>query len=594
MRIETFLEEQGRLAVKSATGQDAPALIRPTTDSTHGDYQLNGAMALGKRLKSSPREIAAAIAEHVVREPAVMSAEVAGPGFVNLRLDSAWIAQRLADGLADVQRDGVPEVEAKQRIVVDFSSPNIAKQMHVGHLRSTIIGDSICRLLRFVGHDVTGDNHLGDWGTQFGLLIVGMRTWGDPALFGKDAQDPIGELERVYKLASAEAKDNGAFAQAARDELKKLQDGDPENHALWESFVAATRRSLDQVYDRLGVTFDLWLGESTYHSMLPGVIDSLQKHDLSREDAGAECVFWGEVAESGKEVPKELLRQKEPFIVRKKDGAYLYSSTDLATLQYRKDTLKADRSVYVVDTRQGLHFKQVFALARLLDMELGLEHVGFGTVLGTDGKPLRTRDASGQVVTLASLLDEAERRAAEHMVQEGIRIPEDQKAEVARVVGIGAVKYADLRQNRSSDYQFDWDKMISFKGNAGPYIQYAYARIRSLFRKANTVESAALALDMDDFPATQILLDQPEERVLGLCLVRFGEQVHQASEQHLPHLIADHLYNLSRAFSAFYEACPVLKSKGPQQQSRLALAAMTARQLRRGLSLLGIEVLDQM
>ena len=576
MRIERYLETAASLAIREALGVEQPALLRTTQDPKLGDYQINAAMSLAKQLGKPPRELAGPIAERMRAHPAIAGADVAGPGFVNLRLGDGWIAERLGEALSD-ERDGVPRVERAKKIVVDFSSPNIAKQMHVGHLRSTIIGDSIARLLSLVGHDVIRDNHLGDWGTQFGLLIVGMREWGsDEAL----AREPIVELERVYKLATERAKDDEAFADRARAELAKLQAGDVENRALWQRFVAATRVTLDAIYDRLDVRFDEWLGESAYDAMLPGVVEKLLDAGLAREDQGAICVFF----DDWDEAPAEL-KNGGPFIVRKKDGAFNYATSDIATVLYRKEHFGADASVYVVDSRQSRHFKQLFAVVQRLGVAMELEHVGFGTVLGGDNKPLRTRDAAGKVITLASLLDEAQQRAQARMIEEGIDLPADRIPELARAVGIGAVKYADLRQNRASDYQFDWDKMISFKGNAGPYMQYAYARIQSIFRKGE-VEAEALR--------GPVRLDDPAEAALARQLIRFGEMVHQAAESSLPHLVTDHLYALARAYSAFYEACPVLRSEGATRESRLALAALTGRQLRRGLSLLGIQVVDRM
>ncbi len=585
MLLERYLEAIGSEAIQRALDLDGPrpALIRATTDAKFGDFQLNGAMKLGKELGKPPRELAGPIAEVLAEVDAIDKAEVAGPGFVNLHLSDAWIAERLTEVLMDVTRDGVPEVEHSEKVIVDFSSPNIAKQMHVGHLRSTIIGDAISRILAFVGHDVVRDNHLGDWGTQFGLLIVGMREWGDEQAL---VDDPIGELERVYKLASERAGNEETFADAARAELVKLQDGDPENRRLWEHFVEVSRTALDAVYDELDVTFDEWLGESAYHDALPGVVDDLLERKIAREDDGAVCIFWNELDGT----PKSLKKQKTPFIVRKKDGAFLYSTTDIATVLHRRDHFQADRALYVVDNRQGLHFQQLFAAMALLGVDMTLEHIGFGTVLGKDGKPLRTRDASGNVITLASLLDESKTRARARIdegVAEGrLRVRPDEMAEVSRVVGIGAVKYADLRQNRLSDYQFDWDKMISFQGNSGPYLQYAYARCASIFAKGG--------LAMDDATEARVLLEAPTEIALGKHLLRFSDVVFHAAATSQPHLICEHVYELSRAFNGFYTECPVLDAEGDTRGSRLALTALTARQIRRGLGLVGIGVVDRM
>ncbi|MBT8465660.1 MAG: arginine--tRNA ligase [Myxococcales bacterium] len=586
MLLERYLESLGAHAIAEALDLDAPrpALIRPTQDAKFGDFQINGAMPLAKELRKPPRELAQPIAAALTGIDAIERAEVAGPGFVNIHLSPAWVAERLTDALRDRDRDGVPAVEDVSKVIVDFSSPNIAKQMHVGHLRSTIIGDAIARILSFLGDDVVRDNHIGDWGTQFGLLIVGMREWGDEAAL---QTDPIKELERVYKLASKRAGGEEDFAQRARDELAKLQASDPENLELWKHFVQVSRGSLDAVYAELDVSFDLWLGESAYHEALPGIVEDLLGKGIAREDEGAVCIFWSETDDA----PKSLRKQKTPFIVRKKDGAFLYSTTDIATVQHRKRQLHADRALYVVDNRQSLHFKQLFAVMRLLDVDMELEHIGFGTVLGKDGKPLRTRDASGGVITLASLLEEAKERARQR-IEEGIaegrlRVLPEEIGEVARVVGIGAVKYADLRQNRLSDYQFDWDKMISFQGNAGPYLQYAYARCASIFAKGG--------LEMDAIAeSASIRLDAPAEQTLGKHLLRFGDVVYQAGATSQPHLICEHIYELARAFNGFYAECPVLDADEPTRASRLGLTALSARQIRRGLGLVGIGVVDRM
>ncbi|MDH5491086.1 MAG: arginine--tRNA ligase, partial [Myxococcales bacterium] len=467
MLLEPTLAAIAAQAIRRTFGleEEVDPLLRATSDRRHGDFQLNAAMALSKRLGRKPRELAEEIAEALGAERCVQGTEIAGPGFVNIRLSDAWIAERLAMMLEDAERHGVPRVDLPETIVVDFSSPNIAKQMHVGHLRSTIIGDSIVRMLRFVGHRVIGDNHLGDWGTQFGLLLLGMREWGSEAALEADA---IVELERVYKLASTRSEADEAFAEAARAELVKLQAGDAENRALWERFVSTSRAKLEEVYAMLGVEFDEWLGESAYHDRLAGVVQALEERGIAREDQGAICVFFAGLEGA----PKELRKTEAPLVIRKRDGAFLYSTTDLATALYRRERFAADRCVYVVDKRQGLHFKQLFAVLGALGVPLELEHVGFGMVLGDDGKPMRTRDASGALITLASLLEESKVRALER-IEEGratgrLRIADESLEEAARVLGIGSVKYADLRQNRLSDYRFEWEKMISFEGDAMP------------------------------------------------------------------------------------------------------------------------------
>lgn len=575
MRTQLFLSELVESAIVAATGEKAPAMLRRTADPKFGDYQANGLLPLGKRLGKNPRDLATQTAELLTQSAAFAKVEVAGPGFLNLTLRADFADKTLNEFLHDV-RLGVPAVSKPEHVVVDFSSPNIAKQMHVGHLRSSILGAAMVRLLREVGHKVTGDNHLGDWGTQFGTLIVGMRRFGNEAAL---ASDPVVELERVYKLATAAAKEDPSVGDTARAELAKLQAGDPDNRALWEHFVAVTRKSLDRVYAMLGVEFDMWMGESAYHPMLEGVVAELKERGLVREDAGALCVFFGELDSA----PADLKKQKEPFIVQKADGAYLYSTTDIATLKYRHDTLKADRAIYVVDARQSLHFKQLFALAAMMGIPTKLVHPGFGSVLGEDGKPLKTRD--GQAITLESLLSEATSRARARIMEEGLEIPESELDEASRTIGIGAVKYADLKQNLASDYTFDWDKMTSFKGNSGPYLQYAYARIQSIFRKG----------EVGDATQGAVHIEAAEEWALARELLQFPDVVHDAAEQCLPHLVSEHLYAVARAFSSFYEACPVLRAEDPRTRaSRLALSALTAAQLQRGLYLLGIGTLERM
>jgi arginyl-tRNA synthetase len=535
-------------------------------------------MPLAKQRKLPPRELAEPVAAILREHEAIAKAEVAGPGFVNLTIADGWIAARLVEALRD-PRDGVPEAETKQKIVVDFSSPNIAKQMHVGHLRSTILGPALVALLRFQGHTVIGDNHVGDWGTQYGLLIAGLRS--EPGAEQRAGSLTLAELEDIYKKASARAQTDEAFAETARRELAKLQQGDPENRALWEKFVAITRLELDRVYERLGVRFEWWKGESFYEPMLPAVVDLLLEKNIAREDQGAICVFFGEWGDA----PPKLAKQKTPFLVRKKDGAFLYSTSDIATIQHRRAE-GIERAIYVVDSRQSQHFEQLFAVARKIGLDLQYEHVGFGMVLGKDGTPLKTRDASGKVLTLAALLDEAVSRAGEVIRDQGLDISEAELEHVARAVGIGAIKYADLRQNRLSDYQFDFEKLIEFKGNAGPYMQYAATRASSIFRKGE--------IDERTLAPGSLALTEPAELALARQLARFPDVIHAAADSCQPHLLTDHLYAVARDFSTFFEACPVLKSQGEVRETRLALTALTGRQLRRGLGLLGIEVLERM
>lgn len=581
MRLSQHLADLASETLKSALALDErpDPLLRPA-DPKHGDYQLNAAMALAKKLGKKPRAIAEEAATELAKLEAVASAEVAGPGFINLRLDQGWLAARLSEALAD-EKLGVDPVAEPETIVVDFSSPNTAKEMHIGHIRSTIIGFAIVQLLREIGHEVIGDNHLGDWGTQFGLLIVGLREWGDEA---KLKEDGVAELERIYKLASEKKNEDEAFADQARAALAELQQGDPESRALWERFMAITREAFDEVYARLGVTFDEWLGESAYQDRLEGVVGLLKEKGLAREDQGALGVFFQDLEGP---LPKSLKKVKTPFIVRKKDGAFNYATTDVATILYRKERWDADRAVYVVDTRQSLHFQQLFEVARRLGVEMELTHVGFGKILGVDGKPLKTRD--GGVPKLMPLLDQAEAKARER-VEEGresgrLRIEEGDVDEAVRVIGIGAVKYADLMQNRTTDYRFDLDKLTEFKGQAGPYLQYQVARIRSIFRKGGEVVAGFVA---------PIALEHEREQALARVLARYPDVIHAAAESYQPHLVCDHVYEVATAFSGFYDDCPVLDAEGETRASRLALCALSEHQLTRGLGLLGIGVLDKM
>jgi arginyl-tRNA synthetase len=579
MRVQAHLEDVVTAIIAEVHGVEQAALVRPTQDARHGDYQINGAMPLAKVLKKPPRSIAEPILEKLRTRPEIREANVAGPGFINLVLEDDWLVSVVEKDLADRERDGVERVAEPETIVVDFSSPNVAKQMHVGHLRSTIIGAAIVRLLRFVGHRVIADNHLGDWGTQFGLLLAALADEGRAAL---DADDPIAALDALYKRANERADNDPAFAERGRLVLAELQSGDPEKRARWEELVRVTRKSLDEIYGRLRVAFDEWLGESAYNPMLPAVVDLLLEKGLAREDDGAICVFFDSIEDA----PPDLRAQKVPFIVRKRDGAFLYSTTDIATILHRRDHFRADASLYVVDNRQAPHFRQVFAIARLLGVDMKLEHVGFGTIMGLDGKPMKARDASGKTVALKTLLDEAEERARTRIrEEEELRVPEEDIPGVARAVGIGAVKWADLSQNRTSDYQFDWDKMISFKGNAGPYMQMQYARVRSILRKGEVEESEC---------AGPIRISTPEERALVVSLIGFSDAIHFAAAGSFPHFVCDHLHSIARSFASFYNRCPVLDAEPPVRASRLALAALTARQLRRGLELLGIDVVERM
>lgn len=577
MRLERFLDGVAASALKDALSIDAPALLKRSQDGKFGDYQVNGLLPLAKREKKAPRDLAEPVAEKLRAHPAISGADVAGPGFINLSLSPAFLGGVVKEMLADA-RLGVPRTDAPKKTVVDYSSPNIAKQMHVGHLRSTILGHAIVQLLRFVGHDVSGDNHVGDWGTQYGILIAGLRRLeaeGQPVAYD------IGGLETIYKYGSKLAKDDPSFADAARAELAKLQSGDAENRALWQRFVATTRAELDRMYTRLGISFELWRGESFYDAMLPGVAAKLESSGLARIDQGALCVFFTDDVWEGADA--QLRKMKEPMIVRKKDGAYLYATSDLATVEVRAKE-GYDRAIYAVDARQSLHFRQFFAIAKKLGFTTELLHVGFGTITGTDGTPLKTRD--GDTIALAALLDEAKARTLEMMKSAEVDVPDADLDAVAEAVGVGAVKYADLRQNRTSDYQFDWSKMIDLKGNSGPYIQYAAARAGSIFRKGG--------IDEASFVPSAVELVDPSERDLALTLARFPDAVHAAAEELLPHYLSDHCFAVAQKLSTFYERCNVLKSEGVTKESRLALVGLAGRQLKKGLELLGIRAVERM
>jgi arginyl-tRNA synthetase len=549
------------------------AAVRPAGDPKFGDYQANGCMAVAKAQKKNPREVAAAVAEAVDLQPLAAKPEVAGPGFLNVRLHDEWLAAQLAVLLRDPAQGLVaPEAEARKTVVIDFSSPNVAKPMHVGHLRSTVIGDSLARIFEALGHKVVRDNHLGDWGAQFGMILWAWKNHRDQDAY--DA-DPVAELARLYRLASARIKEGDKDVEvAARAETAKLHAGDPENRELWRRFMPHCLNALRGMYDRLGVRFDVELGESFYDPMLAGVVADLESKGIAEESEGAVVAFVEGI--------------KAPFIVRKRDGAFNYGTTDLATIQYREETWNPDQALYVVDARQGDHFKQLFAVARRWGYDgIDLQHVAFGTIMGPDRRPYKTRD--GDVVGLESLLDEAVARAREVVDANSPDIDPEDRARVAEIVGLGAVKYADLSQNRVSDYVFDWAKMLAMNGNTATYLQYAYARIQNIFRKGEiTPESIR-----DRAPA--IFLSHPAERGLAVRVLRLPEVLELAASELKPNVLTDYLFDLANAYSTFYEECPVLKAESDaRRDSRLALGDLTARTLKLGLDLLGINVVDRM
>ncbi|MBN1268972.1 MAG: arginine--tRNA ligase [Kiritimatiellae bacterium] len=557
-------------------------VVVAAADEQFGDYQCNAAMGLAKQVKKAPRDIARAVIEHVSLTEFIERVEPAGPGFINILLKAEWLAARLSDAQKD-ERLGVPAVGAGRTLVIDYSSPNVAKPMHIGHIRSTVIGNALDRLHRFLGYRVIADNHLGDWGTQFGILILGWKRDRDDAAL---KADPIAELERIYKTTNAACEADAAQRELARQELVKLQRGDAENLKIWETMHHLSRDQFDEVYRRLGVRFDVTLGESFYNPRLPGVVEGLLAGGVARESLGAIGVFSdGQLPE--KDDPFRINRNGEwvdnPCLVRKSDGGFNYATTDLATLAYRLETWSPEAILYVTDGRQQLHFRQVFAAFRRWrpDVRVRLEHIWFGTILGSDGKPFRTR--SGETVKLRDLLDEAEDRAYKLVTEKSPEVEEKVRRDIARAVGLGAIKYADLMSNRQNDYVFSWDKMLSLDGNTAPYLQYACARISSVqdkYRERFPGKSPA------EYP---ILLGDPLERRLAMRLLQFPDVVMRAGHQYRPNLLADYLYDLAQVYSAFYQTIPFLKAEEGVRESRVRLCELVAATIGKGLNLLGIE-----
>ncbi|MCU0960355.1 MAG: arginine--tRNA ligase [Pirellulaceae bacterium] len=655
MSILRTLQERFRPALLTLVDpvDELLGMIRPAQDPQFGDYQANVAMPLGKRLGHPPRDVAQQLVARLAVDDFCAPPTVAGPGFINLRLRDEWLSGQLQRLLAD-PRLGIPQVAVPRTYVIDYSSPNVAKPMHVGHIRSTVIGDALYRLLQFVGHRVISDNHLGDWGTQFGMIIYGYKHFLDTAQY---RAHPVSELGRLYKLvrqlidyhaavrelpqaeqrlaeavrrhhavrggadqaprdkqraaalreataAVAEAEAQCGALRATRAEVEqdptvrevasrhagveeavlqetaRLHAGDAENVALWQAFLPHCAEDIRRIYQRLDVRFDHALGESFYHGRLPGVVDSLLQRGLARESHGAVCVF--------------LPQFETPMIIRKKDGAFLYATTDLATIEHRMETWHPDAILYVVDHRQSEHFDKLFAAARLWGYEqVELRHISFGTVLGEDGRPYRTR--SGAVVGLEGLLDEAIRRAY-HVVATnddskpgGPELSEAERQTVARVVGHAAIKYADLAHNRTSDYVFSYDKMVALDGNTATYMQYSYARTQSIFQRGQ-IDVAALRARQPE-----IVLAEPTERDLALELLQFGDALDKTLEDFRPNVLTAYLFSLATRFSRFYQQCDVLRAPSERvRESRLALCDLAGRTIARGLALLGIGVVERM
>ena len=571
-QIEQRLQTAVRAVIPDA--DLANVLVRPCPDAKFGDYQTTSLMALAKPRKLNPRQVATDVLAKLNLKDLCESVDIAGAGFLNFRLKLSVLSATLADAAAGKHLFFEPTTQPRMAMI-DFSSPNVAKPMHVGHIRSTILGDSLARTLRLLGHRVVTDNHIGDWGTQFGMLLVGWKRELDAAALKADA---IAEMERIYKKISAECKETPATLEAAKLELVKLQAGDAENLRIWHEMIALSQVQFDTIYGRLSVKFDHTLGESFYNPRLAAIVDDLVAKGIARESEGALAVFFEEIPQL----------KDHPALVRKSDGGFKYTTTDLATLAHRWATWHPDEIIYVTDGRQQLHFQQIFAAFRKWHPEAvqaKLAHVWFRSILGEDGKPFKTR--SGETVKLADLLDEAEERAFKVVSEKSAELPEAQRKEIARVIGLGAVKYADLLPNRQSDYVFSWDKMLAFSGNTAPYLQYAYARIQSIFRRAEAGPE----------PGTrnaELILAAPEEIALAKQLLTFGLTLEAVAEEYRPNFLCNYLYDLAGRFTSFYEACPVLKAEPDVRAMRLALCQLTARVLKQGLAVLGIEVVEQM
>jgi len=568
--VETF---QALLAKKvaealAASGLPQAGAVTQATDSRFGDYQSNAALILAKQLGENPRAIAQKILDAYDPSDLCEPPTIAGAGFINFTLRPEAIAAHDAHLLRD-ERLGVEKAVDHRRIVIDFGSPNVAKPMHVGHIRSTVLGDALARIASFLGHEVIRDNHIGDWGTQFGMVIYGWKNLLDRAALERD---PIAELVRIYKETNEKATSDPRVREAVKEELVKLQAGDPENFSIWKETVDLSMKEFERAYQLLDIHYDIQRGESFYNDRLPAVVERLLKSGIAEVSEGAVCVFFRDIPELG----------EKPAIIRKSDGGFNYTTTDIATVDYRIQDLKGDTVWLVVGAPQILHFKQIIAIARREGYTADFRHITFGSILGENRKLMKTR--SGENVPLRDLLDEAVQRARKIIEEKNPDLSESEKVDIAQKVGIGAVKYYDLSQYRMTDYIFSWDRMLSFQGNTAPYLQNAYVRIRSIFRKAG-----------EEFVAPrQIALGAPEEKTLALKLSQFAETVPAVLNDFRPNLLANYLYELANAFHAFYEACPVLKSEEPARSSRLALCELSARVLGKGLDLLGIRVPEKM
>lgn len=577
MNIQALLSEKvSQAMIAAGAPADCEPQVRQSAKVQFGDYQANGMMAVAKKLGMAPRQLAEQVLTHLDLNGIASKVEIAGPGFINIFLDPVFLAQHVQQALAS-DRLGVTQ-PAKQTVVVDYSAPNVAKEMHVGHLRSTIIGDAAVRTLEFLGHNVIRANHVGDWGTQFGMLIA----WLEKQQQENAGEMALADLEGFYRDAKKHYDEDEAFAERARSYVVKLQGGDEYFREMWRKLVDITMSQNQLTYDRLNVTLtsDDVMGESLYNPMLPGIVADLKAKGLAVESEGATVVFLDEYKN----------KEGEPMgvIIQKKDGGYLYTTTDIACAKYRYETLHADRVLYYIDSRQHQHLMQAWTIVRkagYVPDSVPLEHHMFGMMLGKDGKPFKTR--AGGTVKLADLLDEALERARRLVAEKNPDMPADELEKLANAVGIGAVKYADLSKNRTTDYIFDWDNMLAFEGNTAPYMQYAYTRVLSVFRKADIDESA--------LANAQVVISEDREAQLAARLLQFEETLTVVAREGTPHVMCAYLYDVAGLFSGFYEHCPILSAENEEiRNSRLKLAQLTAKTLKLGLDTLGIETVERM
>ncbi|MEL0624754.1 arginine--tRNA ligase [Marinomonas arenicola] len=577
MNIQTLLNQRIQAAMVAAGAPDgSPALVRQSAKVQFGDYQANGIMGVAKALKTNPRELAQVVIDKLDLSDVAEKVEIAGPGFINVFLKNVWLGKELAELRSSDHLD-IDKVDSPEVVVVDYSSPNLAKEMHVGHLRSTVIGDAVVRTLEFLGHTVVRQNHVGDWGTQFGMLLAYMERLRSES---SEISMALSDLETFYRAAKTCFDDDEAFAKRARELVVELQSGNEECLALWDEFINISLTHCEETYKMLGVSLERQhvMPESAYNDDLVNVVNDLQEQGLLKESNGAQCVFMDEFANKDGEIT--------PVIVQKTGGGFLYATTDLAAVRFRQHTLNADRVLYFVDARQSLHFQQIFTLSRkagFVKPSTQLEHMPFGTVMGSNGKPFKTR--SGGVAKLSALLEEAQERAYQLVASKNPDMSEEELRNIGRVVGISSVKYADLSKNRTSDYVFNWDTMLSFEGNTAPYLLYAYSRIASIVKRSE-IDVTSLTGD--------IAVVEAQERALAVKLCQFEEAIQQVANDGMPHFLCAYLYDLAGTFMTFYEACPILNAEEDVKNSRLQLALNTAATLKQGLALLGIETLERM